>query len=522
MGKRTIIIILIVELLLIMFPAMIKAVENNSALTLKEAIFLALRNNANLKSAEIGKVAQKYTLVVAKHAFYPRYALQGSTQYSTSTYEGNRSSINSLNVKSAINLLAPYGAEFGLLLNNPVVEGHYNPSLTFEITQPLIRGFGRSIVEASLNNALDNDQINQLRFRNTVIDTINVVITDYMALTQAKETLKANNSSLMRYKNTFTKAKVMIKAGRMARNDIIQIQAQIASQYAAIENNKNNLIRAKGKLLNTLGLDAQANIQLPEEINYNEITAFLIGNNMESNLGAETGKDIEKSIKKEFKKNINKKITKVNLPSIDTSKRMVLINNIEYQILGITLKVLNRNLLSAKDAMKWKLDLTASATRGGRGGTGNNKSSGLEGIIDNEHHDEKIALNLTIPIDDVKAKKVVIDAQVGLDQAEVNYQQLRRQLELDVVNTHNAVINAKRQLDLSKQALELQRRTVKVARLKYNAGKISNFELLNNQKDLTLASQNYINNQINYIAMLVSFNKILGATLKRLDIEVIY
>jgi len=474
------------------------SVEQNALkLTFKEAIFLALRNNAKIQSAEIARISQKYAVVVAKHSFQPHYFLQGSYQYFSSTDNRDRDSYkhsaNAFDVQPKASLLTPYGTELGLSMNNPISkddryrEWKHTPSLTFEITQPLIRGFGRDVVEASLNNVLDTEEINKLHLKDTVSDTINTVIYDYINLARAVEALKISQVSLKSYQSFVKRAKALIEAGRMAKNDIIQIEAQVAWQDSIIEDHKNELMQAQGKLLNTLGLDNQTNIQLPEVINYDEIANIF----MEKN----------------------------TLPSVDICKKFVLTSNTDYRILGITLRTLGRSLLVAKDGTNWKLDLIASATRHGKK---DYEDSGINNLFKNKEHDEKIALNLNISIDDVNAKKAVIDAQVSLDQAKVSYHQLKRQLELDIATIHNSVINAKKQLGLSQQALKLQYQSLAAAELKYNAGRVSSYELLTNQKDLTMINQRVVDNQVNYINMLTAFSKMLGETLSRLDIKLTY
>jgi outer membrane protein TolC len=495
--KRIIVSLIIINFLLMGTVPIANALENKQdelKLTFKEAVFLALRNNAKIKSAEVGRISQKYAVVVAKHSFQPNYSLQSSYQYYSTTEHKNKYSKDAFDIQPKVSLLTPYGTEFGLSMNNPIDkerDGHkgweYTPSLTFEITQPLIRGFGRDVVEASLKNTLDNEEINKLQYKDVIADTINTVIADYINLARAIETLKISQVSLASYQTIIKKAKALIEAGRMAKNDIIQVEAQIAFQNSVIENNKNELMRAQGKLLNTLGLDNQTSIQIPEKIDYVEIEQIFVEKNL--------------------------------LPTVDNCKKLVLTNNTSYQIAGTMLKILGRSLLVAKDGTNWKLDLIASANRHGRE---DRENSNINNLMRNREHNEKVALNLNIPIDDVNAKKAVIDAQVSLDQSKLSYQQLKRQLELDVMTTHSSVINAKRQLDLSKQALKLQYQTVEIAELKYNAGRISNFELLNNQKDLSTLNQSVINNQVNYISTLTTFSKILGETLTHFAIKLAY
>lgn len=455
-------------------------------LTLHEAILLSLRNNPTVQSAELDRVVQKYELFVQQKEFRPKYSLDASFDHTSSTIDGNHSHLNQINVTPTISLATHYGTNLSLTSDNPkTMPGYYTPALTLEVRQHLIRGFSKTVVDAALNNALDNEEINKLSFKNTLISIINTVISDYLSLIQMKETLKIDQTSLKAYERTIKNDKAMIAAGRMAESNLIQTKAQLATQKAIIQNDLNNMTQMRLKLMNTIGLDPNAKIQIPDKIDFDVIIKQILG---------------------------NKKI-----PNIETSKQLALKNNVSYQQEGIGLKTLERALFVAKDNTRWALDLTARKTVN----SGNDKNtSGLNNLFNGDNQSQGVNLELSIPIDDVQSKQALLNAKIGLDQAMIAYRDSARQLQLNVINYRNTLLSNKTQLDLSKQALDFQRRTVEITRLKQQAGQVSTFELLNNQKDLTVSEQNVITTMIGYINNLALFDQILGTTLEHWGIEI--
>jgi len=440
-----------------------------------------------LQSAELDRVVQKYAVVVAKNEFEPQFSLTGSLSRTISQSDNSTTGTTSYSITPEASIKTGIGTEFTFTSNNPVVDNQYNPALILKITQPLIRGFGQAVVEASLNNALDSEAINKLNLKNTVITTINQVITNYFAVVQAQKTLVTDRLSLKRYEDTVANDQAMITAGRMARGDIVQAQAQVETQKVSIENDINNIKQAHLTLLDSLGIDIYANVQLPKTIDFRSIASTLIGKKM---------------------------------LTLNEFNAFALKNNINYQTTGISLKQLARDVVVAKDNQRWKLDLTASQTAGG--GTGGGKNSGLESLVNGRNHATEAELDLSIPIDDVAAKQQEIQTTIALQQANINYKELKKQLEINITNAYNTIQSTRQQVVLAERALALQQRTVEIARIKRNAGRLSTFELLNDQRDLTTADQTVTNSLITYINSLTVMNQILGTTLDRFGIWIKY
>lgn len=463
--------------------AMFAAAKRPLTITLKDAIMLALRNNPDLESAELDRITQKFALVVAENEFEPQISLTGNFTDTRDTTNHTPAYTRSTDLTPEISLKNHYGTTFTLSNDNPTTNSSYVPTMSLTITQPLIKGFGRALVDQALNNALDTEATNKLQLKAKVIDTIDAVMNDYFAVMQAKQQLQVDKRNLENNETLVKNDRYTIAAGETAASDIYQDEAQVASAKASIQNQLNILQQSKLTLLKDLGLPPTTEFNIPAETKVNEITSVLTGGRA--------------------------------LAPLPIIKKMMIGNNIQYQVDGIGMRTTRRALISARDELKPQLDLTGTFDRGGG-------ARGMRSLSDSSTHSESVKLDLTVPIDDVKSKSDVIGAKIALEQAEIAYQNERRTLEVTAMTDWKDVQQRKEQLVLDNQAAELQNKTYEMAKLKRAAGKISSFELIKNQEDLKTAEQTLVNDVISYLQSLETLNKDMGITLDLLGIKIRY
>jgi len=467
-----------------------KTKEQPFTLNLKDAIFLALRNNSSIKSTELNRITQKYSVVVAKHAFEPNYTLTGSYLYSQSSSGKSNSYSTATNLTPAVSLKDVYGTTFSLNMSNPLGR-YYNPSLQLQVLQPLLRGFGREITEAALRNALDTEEINKLMLKKNVSNMVVTIISNYFNWVLQTARLKIDQQTLASYERNVTNDELKLSLGKIAKNDLVQDLARVAGQKVSIESDLNSISQARLTLLKNMGLDADTPIKAPEDINYEEVVNIFKGPYLKS-----TGDEF---------------------PKIEKCLELTFANDPTYKSTEYTLRQTRRNLAVAENNMRWQLNLTATAQRGG--GSGGGANAGIESLLNARNHSEQARLDLTIPVDDVNLKASLLNTRVALQAAEINFRDLKRQMEINVFNMRNTAISDYKRLQLNRNALELQRKTVEIAQLKHDYGKISSFELIKDQETLHSTEINFLQTEVNYLNGLRDFNETMGVTLEVWGIE---
>ena len=259
-------------------------------LSLKEAILLAVRSNPNVQQSQLNYVSQKFNLWVQQWQFYPHYAFEASV---------TKGSADGFDVKPSVSLLTPVGAQFTLgSANNST--NHFHPGLSLQVMQPLMRGFGKAVVEAALNNAKDTEVISRLTVEGTLRSTVTAVINAYLDVVSAERTVQIDEEALVRAQKSVEQTKLFIKAGHKAGNELVTVEANVASARTLLENDKNNLTQARYALLTAIGVDPNT------EMGFTTL-------------------------------NLDELMKKYHLPTLQQTKRLILENDIQYQVDQITL-----------------------------------------------------------------------------------------------------------------------------------------------------------------------------------------
>src|SRR5579885_682823 len=456
--------------------------KDKLTLSLDEAILLSVRANPNVQTARLDYVAQKFNLWVQEWQFDPRYSFQASAAFNR-----NRSlaqpfvGSHNYDVQPAVSVVTPIGTQVSLSGTNTQVNS-YNPALSLQVMQPLLRGFGKAVVEASLNNARDSEVISRLNIEGRLRSTVTDVINAYLDVVSAERTVSIDEEAVKRAETSVEQTKLFIKAGRKAGNELVTVEANVASTKTQLENDRNSLAQSRYALLTAIGIDPNTNVHF-------------------------TSLDIENLIRK------------YHLPTVQQTKTLVLENDIQYQTDRIMLHgQRSRDLLVAEDNTRWKLNLSATATTGG--GSGGGFNAGTNSLFNGANQKQSIGLNLEIPIDDQQSKQAVVNAKIALKEAELALTQERWNKETSAINGWNNVVSAERALSFAADAEKLQEKTYNVSYQKYLHGLIDSLEWQSAQQNLKQAQQALLSARINYLKAMVNLDLLVGNTLKTWKINV--
>jgi outer membrane protein len=347
--------------------------------------------------------------------------------------------------------------------------------------QPLIRGFGKAVVEANLNNAKDSVVISRLKVEGVLRQTVTDVINAYLDVVSDEKTVVIDEEALKRAEKSVEHTKLYIKAGHKAKNELVTVLADVANAKTRLENDKNNLMQAQYALLTAIGIDPNINVSF---------------------------KDLD----------ILSLIKKYHFPTLINAKKLTLENDIQYQIDKITLQgQKTRDVLVAEDKTKWELNLDANIGSGG--GNGGGENAGINSLFNGLNQYEGIGLSLKIPIDDQINKQAVLSAKVSLKQAIIALRQEKWNKETSAINTWNSVLSANRALIFAEDAEKLQEKTYHISYQKYIHGLIDSLELQSAQISFIQAQQTSLSARIAYLKSLVNLDFLTGNTLKTWKIE---
>jgi outer membrane protein TolC len=471
-------------LILLLFPIVCQAnASNHLTLSLEEAIMLAVRENPSVQQAQLNHVLQKFALHIQQWQFKPHYTFQANTTVARNVIAGMAGTSTTKNIQPAASLLTPIGTQISLTSSNNIAS-HFNPGLSLQVIQPLMRGFGKPIVEATLYNAIDSELISRLHVESALRTTVTDVITAYLNAVSAENTVEIDQQALQRAQVSEQQTALYIKAGHKAGNEIITVKATVATAETNLENDKNNLLQARYALLTAIGIDPNTDVSF-------------------------TSIDVPQLIKK------------YHVPVLSDAKTMVISNDIQYQTDKLTLEgATKRSLAIAEDNTRWQLNLTVNAATGNGNGGGQNQ--GFGSLVNGANQMQSAQLNLTIPIDDQAAKQAVVSAKIALREAAIALRQEKWNKETSAINGWNSIFSAERALVFAESAKKWQEKTYHISFQKFRYGLIDGLELQSAELQLITAEQALVLARINYLKALVNLDLLIGTTLKTWKVEVQY
>ncbi|MGU3307649.1 TolC family protein [Pseudomonas sp. M5A4_2d] len=446
-----------------------------TTMTLGDAVYLGLRNNPAIRSAYLQRVAQKFDLRVAEDTFNPKLTLN-------SYYRQSRGSIdNSRNANLAPNatLLGEYGTRLSMAwtqqLNTADRAGRYrSDGLDLALIQPLMRGAGWDATTAPLRLSRLSEQANRLNLKATVAQTISQIIATYRELLRAQEQLSIVQDALKRSNTLLEVNKALISAGRMAEFEIVQTEADIATQQLGVEEARNQLDTSRLALLRLLALDLSTPIRASEAL---EAKPMIIDKRQAFNL-AQTQQP-------------------------------------EYLAALLGSQQADLNLVIAKDSGRWQVDLVAGANQVRDAYSNSNIDNGNS---NNRTWNSYAGVQVQIPIGDISTRQAEVRARVNVEDQEIRIADARQELERNVNDVVRDLGTRWRQYEISQRAVELSRRKIEIEREKLSAGRSTNFQVLSFEADLRNAENAQLNALIAYLNAQTQFDLTLGMTLESWEI----
>jgi outer membrane protein TolC len=435
-----------------------------AALSLEEAVALSLRGNRGIQSAYLQRVVERFDLTVSERAFTPKGNLAAQLI---------QRRVGGVTTEEAIlapsfGLRTPLGTTIGFLwerrdpLNGGLVGADEAVALT--VRQPLLRGAGVAVNMAPVRIARLQEEINQLRLKATVSDTVTAVVFAYRTLLQAQEQTRLAELSLERTRALLDTNRALIDAGRMAAADIVQTESNVANQEVALFQARQQQATAQLSLLRLLGLDLRTNVVAADRIAVNRVEV-----DMDGALGI----------------------------ALDTREDVV--------AQRASLEQMRQALIVARNNRLWDLSVVGSVTQRDEDGR---FFGGFSAPADHV-----IGLQLDIPIGDLSFRQQELAATTNLRVAELRYEDLEQAVEAQVRDAVQQVEILWRQVEAARRARGLAARALELQQEKLKVGRASNFEVLSFQADLRAADVQELTASIAYLNALTALDQQIGSTL---------
>lgn len=256
--------------------------SNVRGLTLKEAIYIALRNNPGLKASELDPVASMESVREANGTFDPNLTAQADVQKSvipvTSALQtgGGTAFVQKyydwnfgLNKVSSVT-----NGTWGITFNNDRaltnsrfsgVNPSYTPSLAVSLSQPLLQNFGWKFATINVQIAESGQKQAQWNYGQALQDFVQKIGGDYWNVVLAEENLAVARAALVFNMDLVRQNAISVKVGTLAPIDLQEAQAAAATSEANVYTAEANLKNSRTQLRQDVMLNPYGTF-LPEGI----------------------------------------------------------------------------------------------------------------------------------------------------------------------------------------------------------------------------------------------------------------
>lgn len=380
-------------------------------------------------------------------------------------------------------------------------------SVSFSIQHNLLRGFGRSVNERTINVNRLNLATSALDFKTQVIGTVVNVLSLYYGLVADVEDVKAKRSAFDVAQQFFEDNQSREKLGVVSGLDVTNSQAQAASAQANLVISETALSQQEVALKNALSRRGLAD---PELANARIVPLDQI-------MVPATD----------------------DLPSLDQMVKQALANRPDLASIQANVKASEISALGTRNGVLPTLQVFAGASQAGLAGTPTYPSAPpnsplaanpyLVGGIGNalaqtfrrDFPTERAGAAVLAPIRNRQAQADFGIDQLQLRQTQISTQKALNQVVVDVSNNVIALRQARARHQAAVENRILEEQLLDGEQRKLNLGASTPYNVIQQQRDLAAARSTEVAALAAYISARIALDQALGATLEanRVNIE---
>lgn len=511
-------------------------VTQQKALTLNDAVILALENNRDIEVTRKTARIAEFDLRAARGFYQPRLA--GQTYYDRTTTPNV--SIFSNNQKNTVGSLLGYLALTGSLpgngtqfsgtfnnqratTNNPIniLSPQFNSSLGFTVTQPLFRGRKFDQARRSIEIAKRNIELTDTQFRQRSIETVAAVQRSYWDLTYALRNLQVQRDAVRDAKSQVEHNRRLVNEGQLAPIDIVASETQVANFEQAVYDALNTVNLAENVLKNLIS---------PNRTNEIWNAALMPVEPVEIAVPDPT---LTEAIE----------LALDSRPELEINNKQKEINKIDQRLY--------------RDQKKPQIDLQASYSSSGIGGSLNpnfrspfsiactpddtaciirqqqqqaqlqtllssigSSATSVGDIFANKYPVFRFGINFNLPLfGDKTAKAQYGKSLVEAERLNVQREQLEQGIQVEIRNALQAIRSGEARLRAAAIARENTAKQYESEQRKLDAGQSDTYRVLERQTALTTAQSNELRARTELNKAIAELQRVTGNSLKQNNIE---
>ena len=475
----------------------------NLPLSMDQAVQMALEANLGLKAQRLDVDVAAHSIAIARASFLPQVSSTIRNRNAKSlpqdfTQGSSDISSNSVTVNGSVSQVLPwYGGSYsaswqGSRSTQSGGFSAFNPNLSSFLqlgyTQPLLSGFKTDGFRVNLQNAERRRAIADIQLEQRIVLTETSVRQRYLGLVSAIELLKVQEQNLKIAQDSLTQSRARVGVGQSPQIEIIQAEAQVATNNEQVIAARANISTAEDLLRElimdptradywTVSLTPTDQIQLtPREID----VEAAIKNAMQTRLDLITEKR-------------NLEITDLNLRLGQDLTRPSVDLNLQYSAQGTA-----GTLLEFGSGFPPPIVSSTSRSFG----------SALSDTFLSAYPTWSVGVTVSYPFGRTAVEASFAQAQVQKRQQELGLRALEIRIQREVRDAARQVQNSFQRVQAARAALTASEQQLEAEERRFAVGFSTLFELQVRQRDLAFARIGELNARIQYNQALINFDRV--------------
>jgi len=356
----------------------------------------------------------------------------------------------------------------------------YNSALLATLTQPILQGFGKDIARVEQRRAENRRSVAQIQARINGLQVVQDLTTAYWELAYAQQERAIRQSSVELAKEQLRLTRAAIRGGTVAPTESLALEQAIASREEQVLLAEVNTSRRSLELRRLAGMEVG-----PGEINLS------VGERLNA---PDRPLDLDQQLQLADSQN----------PTVAILKAQ-----------GDGAKI---DVEFASDGIRPRLDATATF---GPQGSANTASDTVDQLVTLEAWQATARLDYTQVLGNRGAEGNRDRARENVRRLRVDLEEARRQVAVSVVDAVNSVRTARKRIEVSETSIRLAEQNIEVEQARFQAGRATNFDVLQRQNELEQSRLSYARAVVDYLQALTLLDSLTGDLLKRRGVEVL-
>ena len=490
-------------------------------LTLDDAVKAALDHNLDIAVQRLNPQLQDIALVSARGVYHPvigsTVTSQSFTNPATNTLAGSNTIgaaivAGNTTYNGNVTQSVPWGGgNFVVNMNNArqtttnataLFNPQYNSIWTGQYTQPLLRNFRIDATRQTLQVTKLNRDISDVQLKATITNTLSNVRNAYWDYVFAVQSVDVARQSLALAEQLVSNNQTKVQVGTMAPIDVVQAQAQAATQ-------RQNLVVAQG----TLRTSELA------------LKRLIVGGTEDPLWNATLDPvdrpdfrpepiDVAGAVRRALSERTDLEIARKNVQANDVTVRY---------LRGQTLPQADFVALYGFTGLGGSQLITSGSgvNRIVTGKLPGGYSDALSSLFNRDFPRWTFSVNLSYPLGQSTQEAAVARARVQLAQVESQLKQIELQVATDVTNAATNVQSNIERVQAAQAARQLSQQQLDAERSKFEVGMSTNYFVVQAQRDLATAQNNELSAILAYRRSLVELERLQQTALQSLNITVV-